>query len=170
VKEKENLITKEILIRNFIYQPATGVLRWRTSRGRSERLGLAGKVTSEGYREVRINSRFYMVHRVVFFWVYGFWPDQVDHRNNNKGDNSISNLRAASHSQNRQNVRLQSNNSSGIKGVGWNKQVMKWQVRITLNGKVFCLGSYEDKFSAACVAVSARNVLHGEFCNHGSEK
>lgn len=47
---------------------------------------------------------------------------------------------------------------------------MKWQVRITLNGRVFSVGNYEDKFSAACAAFSARNRLHGEFCNHGSEK
>lgn len=169
MKENESLITKELLIRNFIYQPATGVFRRRTKSGTAKRLDVAGKEDRDGYRAVRINSRFYMVHRIVFFWVHGFWPDQVDHRNNNKGDNSISNLRAASHSQNRQNVRLQSNNSSGIKGVGWNKKAMKWQVRITLNGRVFCFGYYEDKFSAACAVFSERNRLHGEFCNHGSK-
>ena len=74
MKEKEMLITKELLKKNFIYQPATGLLRWRTNRGRSERLGSAGKETRDGYRELRINSRFYMAHRIVFFWVHGFWP------------------------------------------------------------------------------------------------
>ncbi|MDI9768186.1 HNH endonuclease [Pantoea dispersa] len=162
-------INKEYLRKFFIYQPANGLLRWRVSRSRqSKRLDVAGKINFAGYREVMVEGRSILAHRIAFFWVHGFWPEQVDHKNRCRSDNSISNLRPASQSQNQQNQRLRSTNTSGIKGVCWDKRKGLWYSRVGVNGKVISLGYYEDKFSAACAVFSARNNYHGVYCNHGN--
>lgn len=45
--------------------------------------------------------------------------------------------------------KLSSANTSGYKGVHWNKQMQKWQARITLRGKRYNLGFYENIHDAA---------------------
>lgn len=163
------VIDGSYLRRFFIYQPSTGLLRWRVSRSRqSKRLEVAGKVNFAGYREVTLRGKGLLVHRLAFFWVNGYWPDQVDHKNLCKVDNSAKNLRGVTQSQNQQNQKLRSTNSSGIKGVCWDKRKEAWYARIGINGSVVSLGYHPDKFSAACAAFSARNMYHGDYCNHGN--
>lgn len=56
-------------------------------------------------------------------------PDlQTDHVNRDKLDNRKSNLRVVTRSGNNHNRPLQSNNTSGYKGITWNKKRVKWQV------------------------------------------
>lgn len=169
MKSKEACVSREFLLKYFIYQPSNGRFRWRVSRSRqSKRLGDAGKVSSWGYRELKVEGNVFYVHRLAFFWLHGFWPEQVDHKNNIKSDNSASNLRAASQSQNQHNTSLRATNTSGIKGVCWDKRKGLWYSRIGVNGKVISLGYFPDKSSAACAVFSARNEYHGIYCNHGN--
>lgn len=60
---------------------------------------------------------------------------EVDHKNRNQLDNRRSNLRLASRSQNEGNKSAQSNNTSGFKGVTWNKDMRKWQAQIRMAKK-----------------------------------
>ena len=67
----------------------------------------------------------------------------VDHIDNNKLNYNISNLRWATHTENNINKSMQSDNSSGHKGVYWNKKLCKWQAYISIDGIKIHLGLYD---------------------------
>lgn len=59
----------------------------------------------------------------------------VDHINGNKLDNRRANLRLCNQSQNSSNARLRSSNTSGYKGVSWDKKARKWSAFVTKDYK-----------------------------------
>jgi hypothetical protein len=73
-----------------------------------------------------------LIHRVILEAPAGV---EVDHINGNGLDNRRSNLRLATKSQNMQNMRLSRINTSGFKGVCWDKDRGKWRAHITLDRK-----------------------------------
>lgn len=44
------------------------------------------------YCRVSVNGKILYTHRVIFALYHGYWPDQVDHLDGNRLNNSISNL------------------------------------------------------------------------------
>jgi hypothetical protein len=85
----------------------------------------------------------------------------VDHRNRNGLDNTRTNLRFASGSQNRANSKLRTNNTSGNPGVWWNNN--KWQAGISVRSRSIHLGSFADKITAAHARRQAELAYFGEF-------
>ena len=72
-----------------------------------------------------------------------------DHKNrDNTLDYRWSNLRPASISEQNQNRGMQKNNTSGFKGVCWNKKTKKWQAYIYVDCKQIYLGLFEQKEDA----------------------
>lgn len=92
-------------------------------------------------------------------------PDDmvVDHENNNPLDNRKDNLRICTQQQNMMNRSIQSNNTSGITGVNWDKSRNKWRVQIALNKKHKTLGFYENIEDAIQVRRQAEIDYFGEF-------
>jgi hypothetical protein len=89
-------------------------------------------------------------------------PDlQVDHINHDRIDNQRNNLRLATRSQNQAYKKLQVSNSTGYKGVIWNRS--KWEVRIRYQGRKLYLGRYDDPIQAALVYDGAARLLYQEF-------
>lgn len=74
---------------------------------------------------------------------------QVDHANRDKLDNRRCNLRICTKTQNMRNRGVQKNNSSGYKGVYYNRAWGKWIAVIKFGGKIRFLGGFFDKDSAA---------------------
>lgn len=74
---------------------------------------------------------------------------EVDHINGNKLDNRKVNLRKVTSSQNKCNRPLQRNNSSGLRGVIWNKQRGKWMAQIKSKNQYHYLGLFTEKKDAA---------------------
>jgi hypothetical protein len=106
----------------------------------------------------------YLVHRIVWLYVYGEWPEhEVDHEDVDPSNNRIGNLRAATSSQNKMNRRKQSNNSSGVKGVHFNKEKKLWQASICVERNQIHLGYFKSKDDAAAKYKEAAEILHGEF-------
>jgi hypothetical protein len=158
-----HLLDIETLRKLIDYNPDTGVLCRRFSTGGIE----PGPVTSKdarGYIKLRILGIRYAGHRVAFFWMTGRWPTKyIDHINGVLADNSWSNLREASATQNNQNIRVRRNSMSRCTGVVWCNTHSRWRARISLNGKQIALG-YFKCLEAAIAARKAKELeLFGEF-------
>ena len=87
----------------------------------------------------------------------------IDHINRDKLDNRKCNLRISDKTGNNRNVGLQKNNTSGITGVGWNRQMNKWIAQITVNYKTIYLGSFNDKEDAIKCRLTAEKKYFGEY-------
>lgn len=89
------------------------------------------------YKKVKVNSKTYLQHRIVFFLHNGYWPKEVDHIDRNKSNNAPDNLRDVSRSENMHNIDVPKNNTSGIKGISFDTRCkLPWYVRYTKDGVV----------------------------------
>ncbi len=100
------------------------------------------------------------MHREILGLIVGQF---ADHRNGNGLDNQRDNLRIATISQNGANRRIGSNNTSGVKGVTFHKQVGKWQASICVHGLLIHLGKYRDLRAAECIYKLAAFKYFGDF-------
>lgn len=114
-------------------------------------------------RGATVNRPYALLHR--FLWESWGLSDapQLDHVNGDGLDCRRCNLRAATPSQNVCNTPLRTNNTSGLKGVGWHRRQQKWNARINVNGQRIHLGSFSDPSEAHLVYSEAARRLHGEF-------
>lgn len=158
------MLTKQRLRELLSYDPETGDFRWLVNRGTVRVGSVAGTPNAKGHLQIRIDGVKYYSHRLAWLWVYGAWPlDQIDHINAVKYDNRLSNLRAASSSENGRNRGAQKNNSSGLKGVYQRKKLGKWQASIKLYGKLKHLGTFTSAESASAAYAAAAHKYHGDF-------
>jgi len=113
------------------------------------------------------NGKFYRAHRIIYLLTHGTCPDIIDHINGNIHDNRPENLRAADFNNNTQNAKINKKNSSGVKGVHQMKDGTGFQASITYNGKRKFLGLFKTLKEADEVISLARDMVHGQFANHG---
>jgi hypothetical protein len=77
--------------------------------GRLYRVTPIGKNTRGGvtYSQIVIfagkGSRAILAHRLVYFLHHGVWPENIDHRDGNRDNNRIENLRPCTHTENMRN-------------------------------------------------------------------
>lgn len=71
----------------------------------------------------------------------------IDHKNRNTFDTRLENLNIVTPLENAQNANIRKDNTSGVKGVNWNKKRCKWYARIQFNNKR--IGEYFDTFEEA---------------------
>ena len=88
---------------------------------------------------------------------------EVDHKDGNPINNHINNLRWATSTQQKQNTKLRSDNSSGFKGVSFDNFTGKYLARICHNKKQMNLGLYETAEEASEVYELKATELFGEF-------
>lgn len=143
------------------YDPETGIFTWRErdlsywKPGRHQQMNCitwnaqykgkpAGCITDR-YVRVTINKRPFQAHRLAWIYMNGDEPfGDMDHINTNKGDNKYSNLRISTRPQNMHNYLLCKSNTSGVRGLSWNKGLLRWEVDIKVDGKNIHLGIYEN--------------------------
>jgi len=163
------MLTQERLKELLHYDPKTGVFTWVDKPSRNMKSGVAaGGFAINGYWRIAINRRRYYAHRLAWFWMTGKWPkEQVDHINHDRADNRWTNLRVATNFENSGNTRIQTNNTSGWKGVGWDKPRKKWHAYIKIDGKTKHLGRFDCPAAAHFSYVVAADKAFGEFaCPH----
>lgn len=100
------------------------------------------------------------VHRFVMNAKKG---EQIDHINGNTLDNRKRNLRFCTNSQNASNKEKQINNTSGYKGVCYDKAKNKWKAQIAKHNKNYFIGLFDNKEQAAIAYNKKAIELHGEF-------
>lgn len=111
-------LTAERLRQVLRYEPETGHLYWLEDRGPWAKAGhLAGVIRPDGYVMIRLFQTLYYAHRLAWFWMTGEWPNQIDHKDLDKANNSWDNIRISTQAQNVCNTRLRKDNTSGFKGV-----------------------------------------------------
>lgn len=160
------MITQEQIRRLFIYDLKGGILVWRNKKKNKA----AGSINARGYLVVHINGKRYYNHRVIFLYIHSYLPSSIDHIDGDKQNNKINNLRPCTTSQNTRNSKINTRNTSGVKGVSWHKNRRKWQAQIMTNGHTKYLGLFKRLKEARDVVRVNRELMHGEFANHGDVK
>lgn len=154
-------ITQDIVKECFIY--SDGELLWNKGARKGRKAGYFDK--SRGRNYVKFLGGNWKISRLVFFMHHGFLPKYVDHIDNDSRNDRLENLRACTRSQNNKNRRKPRNNSSGTKGIYFNKRSKRWIVGIRNDGEYFYGGSFKQKEEAEIVANKMRKNLHGKFAN-----
>ena len=114
------------------------------------------------YLAVGIDGETFLAHRVIWIAAHGDCPFYaIDHIDGDTLNNSLSNLRPASRSENKQNGKIYANNSAGFKGVSWLKG--RWTARITVNAVTIFLGQFRSKMEAAFTYDAAAFYFHKGF-------
>lgn len=154
------------LIRSlFYYNRRTGIMRWKkTSSTRIKRGNIAGSITKAGHRRVNINGVGYLAHRLIWVWVTGKWPArELDHKNQKKADNRWTNIRPATTLQNNQNKGKRKNNTSGYKGVWFEKHLGKFRSAVGFRGKLYRCGCFKTAKAAHIAYRKLAKRLHKNF-------
>jgi hypothetical protein len=111
--------------------------------------------TGYAVRKIIKNKNVWM-HRFINKTPQGFL---TDHISRNKLDNRKNNLRIADTQLSAINRGMQSNNTSGHKGVSWDKKSKKWQSFIHFMGKKYNLGYFIDLKKAIKTRKVAEKIL-----------
>jgi hypothetical protein len=140
------------------YNPSTGLLTWKQSRGRVKAGAIAGSLRSDGYINVRVMGKNYLAQRLIWFIVKGVWPTAlIDHENNIKNDNRWDNLREATTVQNAVN-RASKNQHRGVRPYG-----NRFQAYISINNAAKHLGYFETPEEAHEAYRREAMKQHGQF-------
>jgi hypothetical protein len=139
------MVTRQRIAELLEYDPTSGCLTWKVTRSRKALVGsIAGSVTRKGYRAVTIDGKPYLVHRLVWYYVYGYWPIEIDHIDRNKLNNKIDNLREVDRCTNNQNKPVYATNTSGTPGIHWHRPTNRWEVIIQRNNTKHYLGTFHE--------------------------
>ena len=156
-----NILTQARLKELLHYAPATGLFTWLQNRGRQRKNATAGSQRPKGYIAISIDRKLHLAHRLVWLYEYGCFPDgEIDHINRVPFDNRRVNIQVVTRNQNTQNSGLGRNNTSGHRGVGWNKQHQKWRARISVNDVCIYLGRFDTLEAAIAAYANAASIHH----------
>lgn len=122
----------------------------------------AGNDHHSGYKYVKIKGFLYSEHRLVWLMVYGESPNgEIDHKDLDKSNNNVENMRDSSRSENCSNRNGWS--ASGYKGVYPNERGKPWFSKIAVDGSNIHLGSFNCPIVAAKAYDKAALKYKGEF-------
>ena len=180
------LPSPELLRKLLRYEPETGKLFWEKRNvgmfyALTEKIAVRncatwnakfyGKealcaITDKGYMRGRLLGVLFMAHRVVWAINELEWPmDEIDHKDGNRSNNVILNLRPANRAQNCANVKSLSGSSSIYLGVYKSSSGTRWCASIRSGSIRKHLGSYNTEKEAAIAYDAAAKIYHGDFAN-----
>ena len=132
---------------------------------------LKARINRDGYLRISLCKngivKIFKVHRLVAITFILNIDNKrcVDHIDNNKLNNNLTNLRFATVSENSRNTKITVRNTSGVKGVSWEKQYKKWRAQIRIDGKNCHLGLFDTIEEAANIRQAKANEIFGLFVN-----
>lgn len=112
-------------------------------------------------------SSKYYIHRLI---AETYLPNPynlkyIDHIDGNKLNNSLSNLRWCTQSQNLMNARKRSNTASQYKGLYWHNQNKKWVVRVRKSDGTKVFAYHVNEKEAARLYNKLAIEHYGEYAN-----
>lgn len=119
-----------------------------------------GYVSSTTFRRKLKITKAELLHRLILN------PEndqQVDHINHIRWDNRKCNLRICTNQENTRNTNLRSTNTSGTKGVSWDKSKTKWQAYIFVDATKIHLGYFSNQDEAIAARKAAELQHFGVF-------
>lgn len=158
-------MNREYLHSLLDYDIETGIFTRKLCRARKQKVGdIVGTKHYSGYIHIKIDGKTYMAHRLVWIYFFGIEPKhEIDHINGIRDDNRLLNLRECNDYEQAYNKGIYKNNTSGIKGVTYEKSSGKWVVQIRINGKNKKIGRYDCLELAGFIAEESRRKYHLEF-------
>lgn len=136
--------------------------KWRLSKKAHEELRQSLVVTGNS-----TTNKTIAIYRLIMNAPDGI---QVDHIDNDRLNNRKSNLRLCTNQENQINVPKQKNNSSGFKGVWFDKSREKWVAEIRHNKIKVQLGRFSNYNEACWCRYIAESLIQGEFQNFKSKE
>lgn len=162
-------LTQEYVRSLFIYDPDSGQLWWRISRTNRFPAGTLVKGVHRGQtgylrQYVSIDWERYLVHRIIWLYVYGTLPPdkEIDHIDGNGLNNRITNLRLAERFENCANHGRRVGRS-GYRGVQFHAG--GYTASIGFNGTYHYLGRFKTGEEASRAYEAARDRLHKEYAS-----
>ncbi|MEB4674789.1 HNH endonuclease [Enterobacteriaceae bacterium G50] len=129
--------------------------------------GPIGHVTPAGYRQTLISvggvKRHFYLHRLIYWFHTGEWPETVDHKDQNKQNNRIENLRPATRKQQEHNK--SSRGETNYFGVNYNKENKTYRATIAIDGKQQIITGFKTPEMAALHRDILATLFHGEFAS-----
>ena len=129
-------------------------------------LNVHGSLLHNGYRQVVHNKQFYKAHRIVYALHYGD-PGRalIDHKDGDKNNNRIENLRIADHAEQQRNRTKQANNKSGVKGLHYDTRRDSWVGQVRAKDKLMRAESKHRHVIEAWL-IETRANLHSDFARN----
>jgi hypothetical protein len=156
----DKVLTHKYLKKVLSYVPETGQFFHEVTGGGAQFGQLAGTQKQDGSWKINICGRLYYSHRLAWFYMHGKWPENdIDHKNLDRSDNRLDNLREATNSQNRANQRISKHNKTGVKGVFFRKEKGKFHVQC--NHKY--IGTLKTLEDAIAARIEAEIEMQGEY-------
>ena len=162
-------VTAELVRHLFDYDPLTGIFHWKNPPNNYVKKGNVASWLHKGKGRLFLcicNTEFH-ASNIAWLYFYGEWPKlEIDHRNRNRLDNSIANLRDVTMAVNCQNRGRKKTNTSGFKGVyehyNRHNEQIGWRAQIGVNKTRYHLGIYSTPELAAGAYRIAAAALHWE--------
>lgn len=163
----ESTLTHELLTSYLKYNETKGEFTWIKRPNKNIHLHTrAGTKNSAGYRVISLFGKRYLEHRLAWFYVHGEMPEhEIDHINQIRDDNRISNLRQVTRSENQRNKTRKDSRVDEI-GIWWCRRRKRYIAEITLNGKKVYQKSFTD-IDEAIQQRKAKALELGFHENHG---
>jgi hypothetical protein len=161
-------------LKEFVtYDPVTGIFVWlpRTGDDKGTRhfnqryAGTIAGGKAKHYQLLKIDGVVYSAYRLAWLYMTGSFPAaMLDHKDGNKRNNAIDNLREATRSQNMANRPLRANNTTGARGV-WQRKSGTWYalVKDPSTKKSRYLGTFQTKENAVAARRAEELRIYGEF-------
>lgn len=157
------MVTIDRLKELLHYDPESGLFHWIKPRQGCPKNKPAGNLDGV-YIRIRIDGNNYRAHRLAWLYCYGTFPsNEIDHINGNKSDNSIKNLREATHQQNMFNKGKTASNKSGFKGAYYIPKLNKWRATCKVNGVKHHIGLFDSPEGAHLAYIEYASNIHGDF-------
>ncbi len=140
---------------------------------RNDKSGKILKPRKNGYGYLLVNlyndgkMKTFLVHRLV---AIAFIPNPenkkcVDHIDTHPLNNNLINLRWATNQENCMNQSIACNNTSGTKGVVYDKTNKKWKAQISIDGINKHIGLYDNLEDAVKARQQKANETFGDYTN-----